>query len=106
MIAALAGLDPAGLVITESLSAKPENSAALVIGPLEVFLPLADLVDPAEERARLTKELSDAEAQIARLQTLLGSDFANKAPAAVVNKEREKLATFKETAEKIRAQLG
>ncbi|MEJ5223544.1 MAG: valine--tRNA ligase, partial [Anaerolineales bacterium] len=54
MIAALAGLDPAGLTITESLPAKPENSAALVIGPLEIYLPLADLVDPAEERARLT----------------------------------------------------
>ncbi len=106
MLAALAGLDPAGLTITEALPAKPENSAALVIGPLEIYLPLAGLVDPAEERARLEKELADAEAQIARLEKLLASDFASKAPAAVVNKERDKLAAYMETAEKIRAQLG
>lgn len=105
-IAALAGLDPAGLTITESLPAKPENSAVLVIGPLEIHLPLSDLVDPAAERARLAKELTDAEAQIARLEKLLASDFASKAPPAVVNKEREKLSACKETAEKIRAQLG
>jgi valyl-tRNA synthetase len=36
---------------------------------------------------------------------LLASDFANKAPAQVVGKEREKLEKHKETAEKIKAQL-
>ncbi len=106
MIAALAALDPAGLTIVESLADKPENSAALVIGPVEIFLPLAEMVDPEAERARLGKELADAESQIARLEKLLSSDFANKAPAPVVAKEREKLAIYKETAEKINAQLN
>ena len=106
MIAALAGLDPAGLTIAESLADKPENSAALVIGPVEIFLPLAEMVDPEAERARLGRELADAESQIARLEKLLSSDFANKAPAQVVAKEREKLAAYKETAEKIKAQLS
>ena len=32
-------------------------------------------------------------------------DFANKAPAPVIAKEREKLAAYKETAEKIKSQL-
>jgi valyl-tRNA synthetase len=39
------------------------------------------------------------------LEKLLASDFAKKAPEAVVAKERDKLAAYKETAEKIRAQL-
>jgi valyl-tRNA synthetase len=38
-------------------------------------------------------------------EKLLGSDFANKAPAAVVEKERAKLAEYKESYEKLKAQL-
>jgi valyl-tRNA synthetase len=40
-----------------------------------------------------------------RLEKFLSSDFANKAPAALVAKEREKLDGYKDTAEKIKAQL-
>jgi len=36
---------------------------------------------------------------------LLGGDFANKAPVALIQKERDKLAGYKDTAEKIKAQL-
>lgn len=105
IIAALASLDEAKLVIHENLDSKPEGYIALVAGSVEIYLPLAELVDPEEERARLTKELAEAEAQIARLEKLLGSDFASKAPAAVVQKEKDKLAAYKDTAEKIKSQL-
>jgi valyl-tRNA synthetase len=77
-----------------------------VAGSVEIFLPLADFVDPAEERARLLKDLAESEMHISRLEKLLSSDFANKAPAGVVQKEREKLAAYKENAEKIKSQLG
>jgi len=40
-----------------------------------------------------------------RLEKSLSSDFANKAPAALVAKEREKLDGYKDTAEKIKSQL-
>ena len=73
---------------------------------MEIYLSLSGLVDSAEERARLEKDLAETQSQIARLEQLLSSDFASKAPAAVVNKEREKLASYKETADKIKAQLG
>jgi len=101
----LAGLDEAQTGINTSLHEKPEGAAALVVGPVEIYLPLAGMVDLEQERARLTKELSEAESQVARLEKLLAGDFAKKAPEAVVAKEREKLAAYKETAEKIRAQL-
>jgi valyl-tRNA synthetase len=76
-----------------------------VVGPVEVYLPLAGMADPGAERARLEKELAEAQSHIARLEKLLGSDFADKAPAAVVKKEREKLAGYKQTAQKIKGQL-
>jgi len=104
-LAALARLDGAQVSIREQMEARPEGHVALVIGPVEIFLPLADLVDPAEERARLKKELAEAEAQIARLEKLLASPFAEKAPSHVVQGERDRLAGYQQTAEKLRQQL-
>ncbi len=104
-LATLAGLDENRITVYADLKSKPEGHIALVAGSVEIYLPLAELVDPAEERARLEKELAEAQAQIARLEKLLGSDFAIKAPAAVVQKEKEKLTAYKDTAEKIKAQL-
>jgi valyl-tRNA synthetase len=105
VMAALAGLDPAQFSILESLPSKPEDAIALVAGLVEIYLPLSGMVDLDEERTRLQKELAETQVQVARLEKLLASDFANKAPAAVVQKEREKLAAYQETAEKLKAQL-
>ncbi|RMF49331.1 MAG: valine--tRNA ligase, partial [Anaerolineae bacterium] len=106
MLARLAGLDSDALQIVEALPEKPEGHIALVAGPVEIYLPLAGLVDLAEERARLQKDLAEAESHINRLEKLLAGPFAEKAPAPVVQKERDKLAAYKETAEKIRQQLA
>jgi valyl-tRNA synthetase len=104
-LAALAGLDASAVTISESLDARPEQAVTLVVGPVEVYLPLEGMVDAGAERTRLSKELADSEAQIERVEQLLASDFGSKAPAAVVSKERARLAALKETAEKLRAQL-
>ncbi len=106
VIAALTGLDTSQYIIQETLAERPADAAALVIGSVEIYLPLAGMVDLAEEKTRLEKELKEAQSQIKRLEKLLSSDFANKAPAALVQKEREKLAGYKETAEKIQMQLS
>jgi valyl-tRNA synthetase len=105
VIASLAGLDSAQISILQTLPEKPADSAALVVGSVEIHLPLAGMVDLAGEKSRLEKELKEAESHIERLEKLLSSDFANKAPAALVQKERDKLAGYKDTAEKIKAQL-
>jgi len=104
-LAALAGLDEARLTLVPSLAAKPEGHVALVAGPAEIYLSMAELVDVEEQRARLEKDLAEAETHIARLEKLLASDFANKAPQPVVQKEREKLAAYQDTAAKLKAQL-
>ena len=105
VLASLAGLSDSELMIAPSLTDKPGDAVALVIGTVEVYLPLAGMVDLAEEKVRLEKELKEAESHIQRLEKLLAGDFANKAPAHLVAKEREKLASYQETAEKIKAQL-
>ena len=104
-IATLAGLDPAMLSIHQSLKQKSGENVVLVVGPVEIHLPLVGLVDRDAQLARLTKELIDTRTQIDRLEKLLSSDFASKAPESIVQKEREKLAAFQLTAEKIKAQM-
>ena len=105
VISSLAGLNVEDVSFDRTLQQKPEDAIALVIGSVEVYIPLAGMVDLANEKARLEKELKEAESHIQRLENLLGGDFANKAPAALIQKERDKLAAYKDTAEKIKAQL-
>lgn len=105
-ICQLAHLDMEHLVIVQSLDEKPKEQVSLIVQGIEIYLPLTEVVDPAEEKHRLQKELSEVESQIARLQTLLAGDFSKKAPQQLVDKERSKLDGFIATAEKLRNQLS
>ncbi len=64
----------------------------IALGDITCYLPLAGMVDLAQEKARLEKELADLDKEIKRLTGLLNSPFAEKAPPPVVQKERDKLA--------------
>jgi valyl-tRNA synthetase len=64
------------------------------------------MVDLDAERARLAKELARIEDGVARSQKLLSNEgFTAKAPAEVVQKEQDKLASLQEQAEKLRGRL-
>jgi valyl-tRNA synthetase len=104
-LVALAFIDPAGLSLVDTLPEKPQGAVGLVVSGVEIYLPLASLVDADAERARMQKELAEVQNQIERIEKLLASDFAKRAPAALVEKERQKLAGFQETAGKLGEQL-
>ncbi len=105
-IVALCHLDPALMEIRKTAGELPTDAISLVVSGIEIYLPLEGVVDQAAEQERMQAELADTEAQIKRLEDLLNSPFGQKAPAAVIDKERQRLDTFKETAEKLRQQLG
>jgi valyl-tRNA synthetase len=75
------------------------------LGGATVYLPLAGLVDLEAERQRLNDELAALEAQIAKSENLLAGDFGRRAPAAVVEKERAKLADLRARRDQVRARL-
>ena len=102
----LAGIDPQAFSIIEERLDPSDERVTLVVTPVEISLPLAGLVDLEAERARLEKELAEAQSQIVRLEKLLGSPFAEKAPPDVVQKERDKLADYQETAARLEQQLS
>jgi valyl-tRNA synthetase len=104
-ISASAVIDPEKFEITTKLPPKKEDEIALAIGPVEIYLPLEGLVDTSEERKRMNKALAEALGQATRLEKLLASSFAERAPAEIVQKERDKLAGYQETVENLKKQL-
>ncbi len=105
VIAALAQLDPGKFTLSATPPAKQEQDIVLAIGAVEIHLPLEGLVDLDEEQTRLNDALLEAQQQAARLEKLLASSFAERAPADIVQKERHKLASYQETVKKLRKQL-
>ena len=104
-IETLARVQP--LRLERTLPSKPEQAVAVIVGPVEAYLPLAGLVDLAQERDRLSGEIEALAAQIAALSGRLGNEsFTAKAPPAVVDKERERLRAADERAARLRERLA
>jgi valyl-tRNA synthetase len=75
----------------------PPQALALVLGTSEVVIPMASMFDLRTEMERITEEMTEATLEIGRLEKLLGDEaFCGKAPAAVVEKQQEKLASARD----------
>jgi valyl-tRNA synthetase len=106
VISQLARVALEGLRVVEHLAERPPQAVALVVGEVEVFLPLAGLVDIAAEQARLQAALAEAEKERARVEgKLANANFVQKAPPEIVEKERQRLALAQEEEGRIRARL-
>jgi valyl-tRNA synthetase len=82
-------------------------AAMALLGGTRILVPMAGLIDVATERERLGKALARAEAEVARVKTKLANrQFADNAPAAVVAKERDKLAAAEQDVAQLQGQLG
>ena len=72
----------------------------------ELFIPLGDLVDVAKEIARLTRERDGVSRDIERGEAKLGNPgFTAKAPAHLVEQERERLAVSRDKLAKLNARI-
>ena len=79
------------LTVLADNAAKPENAMAAVVAGIEVYLPLAGLIDVEKENARLNKELAAIDKELSRVEGKLGNaGFLAKAPEAVIEKEKAK----------------
>ncbi|MEQ8745509.1 valine--tRNA ligase [Pyruvatibacter sp.] len=85
----------------------PAGAIQVVVDEATVFLPLADVIDLDEERARLAKEVSKWDKEIAKIDGKLGNQkFLSKAPDAVIEEQRERRADAEQTRAKLSDALG
>jgi valyl-tRNA synthetase len=99
----LATLD--ALEIAEDVG-DPAGFARLSADRATVLIPLAGILDPDTERARLRKRIGEIESAAAKSEAKLASEgFLSKAPAEVVEQQRRRLASAKEEAAAMAAQL-
>jgi valyl-tRNA synthetase len=86
--------------------ARPAVAATAVIQGMEAHVPLEDLIDLAEERERLSRELAKVEQALDRVnQKLANYDFLEKAPAAVVSQQRATQTELQDARAKLRESL-
>jgi valyl-tRNA synthetase len=83
-----------------------ENALATVLKEVEVVIPMESMVDVEAEKQRLRKEIERDQAEFNRLEIRLKDKaFLEKAPAAVVEKERQKMDTIADKIERLKQQL-
>lgn len=85
---------------------EPPLSSSSVIGHASVFVPMKGLIDPKAELGRLQKDLDKVQKQHDQIANKLGNEgFVAKAPAAVVEGEKAKLAECADQLSKIKASM-
>ncbi len=93
--------------VQSEVPAESEKMVSAVTDRARMFMPMADLVDIEKERARLQKELANAEKQLqAQNGKLSNQNFVTRAPEAVVNAERDKKVKLEALIENLKLGLS
>jgi valyl-tRNA synthetase len=102
-ISTLARVRP--LTIVGTAEASKDDARVLVLRDVKIILPLS--VDREAESKRLEREIEKWWGEVARLEARLQNDeFLSRAPAAIVQREREKLAEHKDRLRRLEQQVG
>ncbi|NBD19714.1 valine--tRNA ligase [Aquabacterium fontiphilum] len=104
VIQALAKLSEVKVLDEAAFAAATQMAPVAVQGDARLALHVE--IDVAAEQARLSKEITRLEGEIAKAEAKLGNEsFVARAPAAVVDQEKQRLADFGATLTRVREQL-
>jgi valyl-tRNA synthetase len=106
VIETLAKTRPLSILPRVQRPANTEKAMVYVLKDADVVIPLAGMVDPEAEKARLTKEMEILDREINRLSgRLADSQFTSKAPPAVIDKEKSRLKEYEDKVARMKAEL-
>lgn len=95
-----------GELTVDADAVKPKGSATAVVEKMELFIPLEGLIDVDKEIERLEKEIASKTGFVTSLSKKLSNEnFVSRAPAEVVEAERQKLAQAEESLAKLEESL-
>ena len=84
-----------------------EDSAIALVGEMKILIPLAGLIDKSAEQDRLNKEIEKLHKLRSQFSAKLSNEkFINGAPEAIINNEKEKLASTESALKDLEQQLG
>ena len=87
--------------------AKPPQSATAVVKGLEIFVPLAGLIDINKEVERLEKQIQDMEGRLNAVSRKLdNTNFVERAPEDVITHERNKMQNYQDDLTKLQENLN
>ena len=84
-----------------------DDSAIALVGEMKILIPLAGLIDKSAEQDRLNKEIEKLHKLKSQFSAKLSNEkFINGAPEAIINNEKEKLASTESALKDLEQQLG
>ncbi len=103
ILSTIAKLDSINLL---SKSDEEDESAIALVGEMKILIPLAGLIDKGAEKERLNKEIEKLIKLKSQFSAKLSNEkFVKGAPEAVVNNEKEKLASTESALKDLKQQL-
>jgi valyl-tRNA synthetase len=94
------------LDLTPVPPADTSGMVSAVTGGAQAYMPLAELVDVEKEQLRLNKEYENAKAELVKLDLKLNNEgFVSKAPAQIVQTERDRADKLRALISRIRENL-
>ncbi|MGD8574423.1 MAG: valine--tRNA ligase, partial [Gammaproteobacteria bacterium] len=104
LLASLARLE--SIRVLDADEQAPQSAVAL-LGDMQILVPMAGLIDKDAELVRLAKQLEKLDGDLSRAQAKLANEqFIANAPAAVVDKERQRAAEISRSIEQLREQVA
>jgi len=101
----LARAKPVTFLNSREEATAQKNALTMVLKGSEVVIPMESMVDLEAEKKRLQGEMKQIKAEVTRLEARLSNeDFLSKAPAAVIDKERQKLYSLTDKLKRLKQQ--
>ncbi len=103
-IISLAKIDPEKIITSSDLE-KPKRAARVVMHGLFAYIPLEGIIDLEKEKVKVEKRLNKIKKQIKQISTKLDGPFSQKAPAPIVEREKDNLVVLQGKKSQLEEQL-